>query len=386
MSHRLGRPAALTRCVVLACCLPLAGCYEEPVRDHLHITFLPGVAIVVTAARDIGPGAAAGDNPALEARLDEARSALAAGWDRWGRGFADLEPLADRTTFEREDGELRRGIHSALLDDFGPISRLLGMEGLDAFYDESGGDRELELVPTGAGQATRQQRELVDRWLAAWSGNVAEYLAAAAALYQHLDRAPDRAVACLAHVFDRHTDAGGPLSEREAALVAAVKETSERVAEALVIGDGQAYSPNELSRLVFDTFQGRLTVAIDGAVIESDGFTAHATFLERPPVDLWRALEAGVSRWLVPDLVTAMAAPGPADAQPEPDPVAFAARTRRWVRPPDASVVEATLRAKLAPAPLYRVRWRAGPVPADEDLEAEAALAALASAEHDLPE
>ncbi|HSN54124.1 MAG TPA: hypothetical protein VLT32_05610, partial [Candidatus Sulfomarinibacteraceae bacterium] len=139
-------------------------------------------------------------------------------------------------------------------------------------------------------------------------------------------------------------------------------------------------------RLVFDSFQGRLTITVDGPVVESEGFTVHATFLERPPADLWRALEGAVGRWLVPDLVTAMATPGPADAQPEPDPVAFAARTRRWARPPDASAVEAALRAKLAPAPLYRLRWRAGPVPADENLEAEAALAALASAEHDLPE
>ncbi|HSL18195.1 MAG TPA: hypothetical protein VLB51_09860 [Methylomirabilota bacterium] len=139
------------------------------------------------------------------------------------------------------------------------------------------------------------------------------------------------------------------------------------------------------ARLVFDVFQGRLTVAVDGPVLDSEGFIAHATFLERPPVDLWRALESTVGRWLVPDLVTAMAAPGPADAQPEPDPKAFATRPRRWTRPPDPPDVEAALRAKLAPASVHRVRWRAQPAPADDELAVKEALAALASAEADLP-
>jgi hypothetical protein len=386
MSRRLDPTGALARCAVAACCLPLLGCYEEPVRDHLHIAFLPGVAIVVTAARDIGPTVAAGDNPALEARLDEARSDLAAGWDRWGRGFADLDPLADRTTYEREDGELRRGIHSALVDDFRPVERLLAMEGLGAFYDQSAGVRELELVPTGAGQATRQQRELVDRWIASWSGDVARYLAASAALYEHLDRAPDRASACFAHVFDRHTDASGPLSEREAELVTTVKEAVERVAKALEIEDGSAYSPNELSRLVFDTFQGRLTIAVDGPVLGSEGFAVHPAYLERPPVDLWRALETSAGRWLSPDLATAMATPGPHDAQPDPDPTEFASRPRRWGPHPTPSEVETALRSALAPASTYRVRWQARPAPENDDVAAEQALAALASAEADLPE
>jgi hypothetical protein len=380
------RTTVIARWAVVACCLPLLGCYEEPVRDHLHIAFLPGRAIIVTAVREIDPSGAAGDNTALASRMDQARSDLAAGWDRWGRGFGELEPLADRTTIERNDGELTRGIHSALLDAFRPLERFLGMEGLGAFYDESAGIRELQLVPTGASQATRQQRELVDRRLTAWSEDIASYLTATAALYEYLDRAPTRAVPCFAHVFDRHTDASGPLSEREAELVTAVKETSERVADALVIQNGEAYSSNELSRLVFDSFQGRLTIAVDGPVVDSEGFAVHADFLERPPVDLWRALEAAIGAWLSPDVVTAMVTPGPADAQPEPDPASFAALPRRWAQPPNAATVEAELRQGLKPASVERVRWQARPAPDDEDAEAEQALAALASAETDLPE
>lgn len=386
MSGRRSDPGvSLARLAVVACCLPLVGCYEEPVRDHLHIAFLPGGAIIVTAARDIGPPGSAGDNPAVKERVDQARADLAAGWDRWSRGFAELEALADRTTVERHDGDVVRGVHSALLDDFRPVERLLGLEGLGAFIDRSGDVRELQLVPTGSGQATRQQRELVERWLDDWSADVAAYLGATVQLYRHLERAPGRAVPCFAHVFDHHTDASGPLSEKEAELVAAVKETSERVAEALLIPDGQDHSANELSRLVFDTFQGRLTLAFDGPVLESEGFVEHATFLDRPPVDLWRALEGSVGLWLAPDLVTAMVTPGPEKAQPDPDPADFAALPRRWVEAPEPAGVEAALRASLTPEPVYRVRWRSRAVP-DDDRALEEALAALAAAESVLPD
>ena len=155
IDRRYLEPASrLATVAVLACCLPLIGCYEEPVRDHLHITLLPGGAVIVTAVREIGPAGSAGDNPAVEARLDQARSDLAAGWDRWSRGFAELEPVADRTTVERHDGDVVRGVHSALLDDLRPVERLLALEGLGTFTDRSEDARELQLVPTGSGQAT----------------------------------------------------------------------------------------------------------------------------------------------------------------------------------------------------------------------------------------
>ena len=318
--------------------------------------------------------------------MEQARSELAGGWDRWSRSFADLDPLADRTTVERHEGQPRRGVHSALIESFRPLERLLANEGLGAFFDDGAGVRELQLFPTGAGQATRQERELVDRAVTAWSGDIAAYLEATTALYAHLDRAPDRAVPCLAHVFDRHTDESGPLSDREADLVTAVKETSERVADVLVIDTDQAYSFNELSRLVFDTFQGRLTIAVDGPVLECEGFVEHETFIERPPVDLWRALGAIAGRWAAPDLVTAMVTPGPQEVQPEPDPSAFATLPRIWTPAPDAATVEAELRRALAPEPVYRVRWQAQPAPEAELEVLERAFAMLASAEQDLPD
>lgn len=374
------------RLVVAAMLLPLLACYEEPVRDHLHIAFGPGPFVVVTAVRDVAAPETAGDNRAVEDRLDDARSDLEGGWDRWSRSFLELGALADRSTLVREEGRPSRGVHSAILDSFRPLERLLGNEGLAAYLDRAGGLCELQLSPAGSGQASRQQRETFERKLGAWSEAVADYLGSGGELYAHLARAPDRAIPCLAHIFDDHPEASGPLTRDEEELVTVLKRRIERVAEALMIADGEAYSLNELSRLVFDTFQGRLTVAVDGPVVELEGFIDRAAYLERPPVDLWRSLEALTDRWLSPDLVTALVAPGPESAQPETDPVAFAGLPRRWAPAPDAGTVEAALRGRLRPEDLYRIRWRPRPAPTDEEELDLLAIARLAAAERDLPE
>ena len=377
---------AVTGVAVVVLCLPLVGCYEEPVRDHLHVVFMPGPAIIVTAVQDIGSPPSAQDNAAVEARMDEARSDLDAGWDRWSRGLVDLEPEAERRIIERHDGQVRRGLHSALITTFRPLERFLGNQGLGAFYREASGIRELQLNPVGGGGATRQQRDMLDEDLAIWSAEVAAYLEAAVALYQYLDRAPERAVPCFAHIFDIDAENAGPLSDHEGDLVREATRGTEAVAEALLIPDGQAYSLNELSRLVFDTFQGRLTIAVDGPVLEIEGFVEHELFLERPQVDLWRALEDTVGRWLAPDMVTALVRPGPAEIQPEPDPRDFAALPRRWSAPPDSATVEDDLRGRLIPESVYRVTWRTRPAPDNEIEVYEAALAALRTAESDLPD
>jgi len=357
------------------------------VRDHLHILFAPGPAIVVTAIRDIAPPSSASDNPAVEERTDEARADLASGWDRWSRSFVELGAIADRSTIERHFGQARRGIHSALLDSFRPIERLLGNEGLGAFYDETAEVRELQLHPAGTGQATRQQRAVLDASLTDWSNEVSAYLLAATALYAYLDEAPERAVACISHVFDIHAEESGPLTDYEDDLVRELKPTMEGVAAILLIETGEAYSLNELSRLVFDTFQGRLTITLDGPFVELEGFAEGEDFIERPPVSLWRSLESMVGHWLEPDLVTALVRPGPDELQPEPDPVSFASLPRRWAPAPDPATVEIELRDRLEPESVYLVRWQTRPPieGVDEDEVYEQALQLLRTAEQQLP-
>ena len=151
---------------------------------------------------------------------------------------------------------------------------------------------------------------MLDASLTDWSREVSAYLEAAAALYAYLDEAPERAVPCISHVFDIHAEESGPLTDHEDDLVRELKPTMERVADVLLIDTGQAYSLNELSRLVFDTFQGRLTITLDGPIVELEGFVEGEDFIERPPVSLWHCLESMVGQWLEPDLITALVRPG----------------------------------------------------------------------------
>lgn len=55
---------------ILAVCLVAVGCFEEPVREHVHLTILGGGAAVVTTVQEVAAPWQAGSNPALAERLD----------------------------------------------------------------------------------------------------------------------------------------------------------------------------------------------------------------------------------------------------------------------------------------------------------------------------
>jgi hypothetical protein len=343
--------------VVTLMCSPLVACYEEPIREHLHLVFLGGEAVVITALQEVAAPDYAGSNTELATRLDEARADIERGWDRWRRLFDDLHPLAEKYSLEMEDDVARRAIYSAAVDDFAGIERLLGTEGLTAMFAASGPVHELRIYPTGGTRATSSQRDEVGKRIDDWAAVVAGYLDASIELYAHLESSPDRAIPCLSHIFDSNGPESGPLAELEEEMVTRLKDAISEVADALVVVEG-THSLNELSRLAFDPFPARLTVAISGELLSQDGWIEGDGYLERPPVDLWRVLQSFEGRWLAPDLVTAMVAPVPEDLQPEPDPAEFAARPRWFGQSPSPSAVAAALRAELAPLDVHALRWR----------------------------
>ena len=380
---------AIRAVVVAAACTATGACFEEPVREHLHLTLFGEQAVVVTTVQNVAGPEVAEDNPQLAARLDDARAAIERGFDRWRPLYDDLQPGIERTTIEKEGGVTRRALYSAATADFDSVARLLASQGLDAALDHHRLDdeqleHELRVWPVGSPPATSNERAEVERRLAEWSVIVADYLAGAAALYGYLDRHPDRAVACLSHLFDRHGPEPLSLDASEDELVALVKGRIQRVARVLQVEPGEASTLNELSRLAFDPFPVRLTVVVRGTPVTVEGFVEGSGFLERPSVDLWRALASLEGRWLAPDLVIAMIAPVPQDQQPDPDPEAFAAIARRWTQPPEPAEVSAALRAALVPAELHRVLWRS---PAGEviDPESEDPWHLVDSALADLP-
>jgi hypothetical protein len=378
---------AIRGTLVALLCLPLTACFEEPVREHLHVAIRSDGSVVATVVQQVAPSSDY-DNPQLAERLEESRQALAEDLDPWSQRFDRLQPLAEHTSVERLEGEVRRSIHSAVFASFGAFLPLVEADGLTGDLIIAGNSAVLELYPSGGTRATYLQRKDAERRLHEWSAALAEYFDAVIALYRYLDHQPDRAVPCLAHVFDSHEGLGenGPLTPAEESLVLRAKETMELVADALLVPEDASYSLNELSRLVYDPFPARLTVAVDGDLTGVEGFVSAAGFLERLSIDVWNALRSLEGRWLDPDLVTAAAAPLPEDQQPEPDVLLLASMPRRYTRPPTSDEIEGAILAELVPEEMLRLRWRPDATPNDEsDASSQDWLAVMAAAEASVP-
>jgi hypothetical protein len=349
--------ARLSRLLALLACLPLFACFEEPYREHLHLWLLPGGEVVVTATQEVAKPEETADNPKLELRLEEARSGMERGWDRWSQRFAAVRPEAERRTLSKVAGVVRRLTLSALLEGPGEGERFLSECGFSAVFSSGEGSEELALYPTGPGSATARQQELMDRRLERWAGDVFEYLRAAGELYALLEERPERAAACFAHVFDEGEE-GEPLEASEEPLIERLSNAIDQVAAVLLVTEGEAFSLNQLSRLVYDPFPARLTVRAAGSPLEVEGLVEHEGFFERQPVSLWSSLAGIEGRWLTPDIVTAMAVPGGLEVQPERDPIAFAAIERFSSPPQDSGEIVAAIRGGLVPEAVCRVRWQ----------------------------
>jgi hypothetical protein len=375
--------------IVTLLCLPLTACFEEPVREHLHLTIRTDGSVVATVVQRVAPNDRGRNNPQLADRLEETRANLEQQLDPWSQRFAKLTPLAEHVSLESSDGEVRRAIRSAVLESFDEVLRLVEADGLTGNLIDTGHAMELNLFPTGGSRATYSQRNEIEHRLRRWSSDLADYLGSVIDLYGHLEREPERAVSCLAHIFDTHEGLGetGPLSPVEEEIVLRVKETMERVADALLVPDNEAFSLNELSRLVYDPFPARLTVRVGADVLHVSGFVARSGFFERPAVDVWNALKALEGRWISPDLVTAAAAPVPDDQQPEPDVLLLASRARRYASAPTSGDVESAILAELIPEDLLQLRWRqSGEQQEEIDIGSEKWLDAMAAAEANVPD
>jgi hypothetical protein len=370
-------------------CLPLVACFDEPVREHLHLVFTSGGQIVVTALQLVADRERAEENSELEGRLDDVRADLEHGLDPWSRRFELLDPLAEHKSLERVDGEIRRSTQSVVLASFDDVALMLEADGLSGSLEVRSETFQLQLFPTGGSRATSRQRDEVDRGLREWSEQVALYFEAMIDLYEHFEQAPTRAVPCLAHILDKSEELGSSdrLDPREEGLVVRVKEAMETLSEALVVSQSSAYSFNELTRLVYDPFPARLTISVDGTVLSSEGFIQGENHLERPPVDAWHALMSLEGRWVAPDLVTAAVAPVPEELQPDLDPALFAALPRRYLSPPSAAEVQTALLMELVPEELLVLRWHRADPSSEEDGEDNIDwLRVMAEAEASVPE
>jgi hypothetical protein len=348
--------------------LAVGGCFEEPVRQHLHLHGADG-AVVVAWTDEVAPPSRSRGNAAVTSRMEEHRRDLEQGLTDASRWFGHLRSAADRFEIERHEGAVRRARWSAVVTDVRALENLLAEMGLTTTVSGGDGGTEVYLAPDATSPATRAERKLMDVWIEEWSVEVAEYLAATHQLYAYLDAAPERALACFGNLFGDDEDAARwPLDDHEAVLLRRVADSVDDVLAVLMEFDDQPYSPNELSRLVYDRFPHRLTVSAEQELDGDGGWIGIDGGLERPPVSLWQALKDLEGRWVRPDLATAMVIPGPEEAQPTLDPAAFAARPR-WSSPPPARFeVADVLRANLQRSDPLTVRW-SGRLPGAVDLE-----------------
>ena len=346
--------------LIASLCLPLLGCFEDPVREHVHLSLRGAGPVIVTVVQEVEAPEMAESNKELADRMEESRTTIESNLDPWSRRFALQQPLAEHRSTQWVEGNLRCSIHSAVLASFDDVVELVEEDGLTGSLTVAGGVVEVSFFPTGGSRATYTQRQEAERLLVEWSDTLAEYFESVIDLYTYLGDRPDRAVPCFAHVFDNQASVAvsGPLEAEEEELIARVKDALDAVVLALVVPEGESFSLNELTRLVYDPFPAKLTVTVDGEALQADGWIARSGFFERPAVDAWNALESLEGRWIAPDLVTAMASPAPEDSQPETDPVEFAARPRFVAAAPTSADVESALLSALVPADELTLRWR----------------------------
>jgi len=361
-------------------CAVLVACFDEPIREHLHVHLAPGAMVAVWTHDIAEPGRAQG-NPAVRQRMDDSRAAVERGYVPASQWFGRVESAASRFEIERVEGVVRHARWSAVVTDPRAATDLLADAGWSAVIRFRDDGVDLYLEPAGSPRATRAERQLADRYLDEWSTAVADYLAATIALYDYLENRPDRAVACFSHIFeDDDVNRAWPLEDREEELLVAVGDAVDAVGEVLLVPDGEAYSPNELSRLVFDPFPARLTVSGAGGVAASEGLSVEDGYLERPPISLWQALTDLEGAWAAPDIVTALAAPVSLDAQPEVDVAEFASRRRMFTAAPSAFEVENALRDRLSRDDDIVVHWAGSWTPDTVPSDPRGLLAAVASA------
>ena len=351
--------------VVVAASMAFSCIPEPPVRESLLLRFDEAGHLQVLATTRIRGGQNE-TRPVLD-RIAAARDAALHHDDLWARALRPLSPLQERVTFGWEKGELRTVERSALLDDPDAVSRLFSELPVSAFVVVSGRERTLEIHPARTLRANARQRQIVSEGLGRFADLSAVYLRATATVYRYLDDRPERARDVLAHAFssrlgEEKLDERFPVSEAEAALAASLKEAMDGMTSIFQVAEEEAFTLDELSRLVYDPFPAALTVELPAPAEDVAGFRrGEGNLWSVPSVGIWGAMYGLVERWVTPEPITALVTPEGLEPEGKLDVDAFAARPRTIKGTPTANDLRAALEAGLAPPAVYRLKWRLPP-------------------------
>ncbi len=350
---------AVTASMVFSC-IP-----EPPIRESLRLRFDDAGHLQVFATTRIR-GQQNETRPVLD-RIAAARDAALHNDDLWARALRPLSPPLERVTFGWEKGELRTVERSAVLDDPDAVSRLFSELPVSAFVVAAGQERTLEIHPARTLRANARQRQIVNEGLGRFADLGAVYLRATATVYRYLDERPERARDVLAHAFssrlgEEKLDERFPVSEAEAALAESLKDAMDGLTSIFQVAEEEAFTLDELSRLVYDPFPAALTVEVPAPAEDVAGFRrGEGNLWSAPSVGLWGAMYGLVERWVTPEPITVLVTAEGLEPEGKLDVDAFAARPRAVRGTPTADELRAALEAGLAPPAVYRLKWRLPP-------------------------
>jgi hypothetical protein len=360
----LGR-AGSARLAAAGLCLFLCSCFDTPVKESLRLRFLPNGAVVLTSRVAIAPELQV-TTTAMKGRLREVRRVLAEGTDPWSQRFAALEPLAERSSWEKRGGEITEVVHAAVIEKPAELDRFFSDTGVQVSYltwpEE--GIAELTVTPGASTRASYRERREMDAALASWAEDLAAYFAAAREVYDYVDRQPERAEAVFAAVFADILPEGSRkprLSADEESKVELLEESLGKVLDVLQAKEGEAYSLDEISRLVYDPFPAPLELTLPSPAREVEGFAREGDRLVVRGFGLWEALRSLEGRWLAPDVVTVFARSLTEGDRYQFDLSAFLAQRRRVEGTPASIEVREALVRALTPARTYRAAWAIRP-------------------------
>lgn len=349
------------RLAVLLSLSLLSSCFEDPVEQQLTVELLPGRHAIITVRVAIHDAGQTGSP--LVKRLDEVRRQLLEGGDDWTPRFAAAAPVAERFGWEKQLGDLHTAVHSAMVDRPESLERFLADTGVGVTWTEDEARGELTFFPSSPARASAKELATMQTALANWSREISSYTAATQALYRYLERRPGRAEACLGRLLREDLADGRAAllpatNPEEDRLLDSVHDAMGRVAEVLLVPDGEAESLQELSHRVYDPFPAAITVRLPAPAVEVEGFIGAQKakrVLRIPRAGLWEALGRLRGRWLAPD-------PLLLDIAHQQDPgtpldLGTVLAVPRRAGAPSAGEVERALVLELAPKPSYRADW-----------------------------
>lgn len=361
MSQHLTRVIFLRFLPALLALALTARCYEDAVAEKILLDFRADGRVLIQATVDLLPPSEFHSRP-LRQRVDAFAAEFEDERDAWSRRFRSVILEQESRTWEKELRKLVRMEHSGLTQQR-ELPQFFADSSLTISVLDGDSWRELAIFPGISSRASNQQRAQVNAKLDQWSATLSAYFAALARLYRYADAHPERARAVIGFTMDEFlTDevrrSLGELDDDETLLVDEVRAQMEKVSEALVASDREAYSLDELSSLAFDPLPAEFTIQTSGPILEVEGAEKVSEKSARiPPRRIWESLESLRAEWITPDpLVTWVNA-----ARIEQEPInldRFLEQERRVNQVPAANTIRAAIERRLASPAFYRIRWQ----------------------------